>query len=34
VVLGFIVLTHTVIQHDEHPVVFAQMGGSTPARHC
>jgi zinc transporter, ZIP family len=25
--LGFIVLTRTVIQHDEHPVVFAQMGG-------
>src|SRR5918998_5049526 len=25
--LGFIVLTHTLIQHEEHPVVFAQMGG-------
>ena len=25
--LGFIVLTRTLIQHEEHPVVFAQMGG-------
>lgn len=24
--LGFIVLTRTLIQHEEHPVVFAQMG--------
>jgi len=25
--LGFIVLTRTLIQHEEHPVVLAQMGG-------
>jgi zinc transporter, ZIP family len=25
--LGFIVLTRTLIQHEEHPVVFMQMGG-------
>src|SRR5215207_1419073 len=25
--LSFIVLTRTLIQHEEHPVVFAQMGG-------
>ena len=25
--LGFIVLTRTLIQHEEHPVVFAQIGG-------
>src|ERR671933_1428521 len=25
--LGFIVLTRTLIQHEEHPAVFAQMGG-------
>src|SRR5215203_837065 len=25
--LGFIVLTRTLIQREEHPVVFAQMGG-------
>ena len=25
--LGFIVLTRALIQHEEHPVVFAQMGG-------
>src|SRR5215210_7456562 len=25
--LGFIVLTRTLIQHDEHPAVFASMGG-------
>ena len=25
--LGFIVLTRTLIQHEEHPVAFAQMGG-------
>jgi zinc transporter ZupT len=25
--LGFIVLTRTIIQHEEHPVIFAQMGG-------
>jgi ZIP family zinc transporter len=25
--LAFIVVTRTLIQHDEHPIVFAQMGG-------
>src|SRR5918911_1384889 len=25
--LGFIVLTHALLQHDEHPAVFATMGG-------
>ena len=25
--LGFIVLTRTIIQHEEHPMIFAQMGG-------
>jgi hypothetical protein len=25
--LGFIVLTRALLQHEEHPVVFASMGG-------
>jgi hypothetical protein len=25
--LGFIVLTRALLQHEEHPVIFASMGG-------